>query len=611
MKMLLLTSLRGVALLAIGWVLACQYCSTPSVATEINLSTYDVDNDDVIDGATFQLAIDDAAAAASVANPVTIRIPANFTVESDRNHYLYDRISLVGDSKETSCITLATDLDSVDGRAFWFCVGIKYKLPGVPNGSVPPNMKRCNGSISNIHFKVLPGARFSRAINIFNTNDFSLEHCVFDFNLEIDVTNQFGVITSQSNQDWLASHYRRNQIKIHGNRAEAIHLPSGSEAYSLTRAQQSSITNNYCFGFGDDVIAFHNCSDCLADSNSCYSIDGRILVAGGENISVTDNFVKRIPVSNSYSEYFEEFAPVESMIKVELQDGAATEVQENILIQNNTMVIPHLVTQTMNAIRVEGGRNIDILDNEVRNLSQNTTIGIKLQADYLPGWNDPDNMDPPNVAVLRNVNVSGNMLNTGATPAEIFISNAKSFAEPAGLPNEERIQGFVNVGHHVVSRIVAVDDDIDVAEPAAGYASYIDDTTALTLLEKLAYFQVEANACSPVVLHAFEDLAIDSDTTNDPNPIGRLQGYQLSSGGVSTGKIRVEIYKVGDPVDDLLSSKQFNLANASSLAVQDFVVTRDLIVDTNTELRVVISKVGSGPPAGTKFDVTLVGVNLD
>lgn len=350
------------------------------------------------DSAAIQAAINAAVGKGTVFFP-----PGTFRVT--RNLYVYGTVDLVSNGSAT--IRLDADLAKADGVEYWINCGVPSK------GGKPTTW---TGRMRGLTFQVSANGNTQRILNIHRGYDWCVTQCTFDVTPG-GARSVAGGICGMNNAAWCTPDTRQINRIMHCKFLGAQAAATGSEAISMGNASQVWIEGNYTYGFGDDAIAVHLCTDVVITNNRCYSADGRIYADGLVHGQIHDNFIQRIQdvATNTW-------IAGGGLIWIEIS-AAVSPAPTDIAITNNWLQHGLGTGRNTYGIRLRGVRNTTVTDNSIRDDS-GLGYGITLEGMVGPnGWTDPAGLDKDGKARLRNVRIHGNQLG-GTTPPRIFEGQA-------------------------------------------------------------------------------------------------------------------------------------------------------------------------------------------
>lgn len=311
--------------------------------------------------------------------------PGTYAITS--NLYIYGNLNIIGNGVT---FLLDADLTSSDGIDYWINCGIQSK--GGPK-------QTWSGIISGITFRTGTSAKCGRMLNIHRGMDCKIQDCVFDAG-----SIQTGAIGCYNNANWCNAPIK-NQIRICDNRFIATQSAvSGSEAIGLGNAQNIWVRGNYIYGYGDDAIGLHTCSQVNVTDNDCSTPDGRIYLSGCQHAAVRSNRVARIPDTNG------SWISVGSLIQSEIE-SASQQAPAFITISDNQLIHGAGITNFMYGIRIRGGRWIMVTNNTVYD-STGFGYGITWEGQVAPiGWSD--SMDPDGKSRVYGLKIRDNLMAGG------------------------------------------------------------------------------------------------------------------------------------------------------------------------------------------------------
>ncbi|MCF6175934.1 MAG: hypothetical protein L3J71_09210 [Victivallaceae bacterium] len=387
--------------------------STLAGGTTINVSSYGVTGDGTTDDSVALQAAFDAAAAQSA----TLLIPANYTIRTTKNLFIYGTVDIRGEG-DSSIILCDADLANDVGRGYWISVGItRHKN----NGGVQSTF---TGTIDNLSIAASSNAKFRRGLWIFNTSSCVISNIFFDFRNAVAGSDValFGAVESGNNYYWepVGAKLIEN-ITITNNIFVANHSKNGSEGFGVNSAKNVVISDNFVYGVGDDPIAGHNVENLTIRNNVCYSIDGRILVNNCVNVNIIDNYCERIP------EYGTQWFGGGALIYSALEANNSWAAPANITIKDNYLFLPAAVPSGTYGIRLMGVRTATVDSNILITDTSSGGGGINIEADTAyPGWTDPDGLDTDGIARPRDTEIINNLC-SGLYPGSIYQNGLTSY----------------------------------------------------------------------------------------------------------------------------------------------------------------------------------------
>lgn len=322
------------------------------------------------------------------------------TIRTTKNLFLYGNCNIVG-SGSTSVILCDADLDVTDqGRLYWISLGItntsiNWTPPRLRDGtdvthSSHPGTngtKQCfTGTISNLCIKASAQAKFNRALFTFSTTNLTISNVLFDFTSGTSVPGEilFGPIATGYSGTWApAGNAYLQNINILSNTINTRDNQTDSEGISVSSATNVLIGNNCVYNVGDDPIALHGVTTGTVFSNTCTSLDGRILVTNSSTINIHDNHCERVPAFDGTTWYGNG-----AMIMASLE-GSSTSAPapSHITIKNNVIVLPLGVPTYTYGIRIRGGIDVDIASNRLIMSATGGGGGIRVEDDNsIPNW---------------------------------------------------------------------------------------------------------------------------------------------------------------------------------------------------------------------------------
>ncbi|MHB9139319.1 MAG: right-handed parallel beta-helix repeat-containing protein, partial [Victivallaceae bacterium] len=217
----------------------------------------------------------------------TLTIPSGMTITVTKNLFLHGSCSIRGlGANNSSTIQCDADLDNSlpSGRQYWISVGISN------HRSYGGTQHTFHGSIKDLTIKATSNAKFCRAIFIFNTDSTTIDNVKFDFTSGVSTppgdSYLFGATESGNNANWEPSGaISMSNVTIKNSAMNTNHSYLDSEGFGLANVNTVLIDNNVINNVGDDPIACHNATNVTITNNTCYSIDGRILVTNCKNVT--------------------------------------------------------------------------------------------------------------------------------------------------------------------------------------------------------------------------------------------------------------------------------------------------------------------------------------
>lgn len=343
----------------------------------------------------------------------TGHIPANFTLTSKSNLFLYGGGSLACDDSKTSVLQISGNLaEGLDKQfTYWLNLGI----PGKLSTPIP-----WSGQINGCYITATPDARFTYAFFVHVANGFNISHNVFDWRPLKDNTLPMASVEGFNNTAWSKTlDYRLNGL-ISYNKVIHGQDDIGGEGLGMNTAKNITFDHNEIHGVGDDPIGAHGISGLTVTNNTLYSTDGRILYDNCSDVLIKDNYMERVPGGRSGK-----FYSGGGYIWGGIDDGLADYPQPTrVRIEGNTIRMPAGLLSNTYAIRILGNKDVIINNNTIINDSPNqNTLCISIEAQHYPKWNDPMNVEGDHIARPRNINVINNNC-TGKYPMAIGQSGS-------------------------------------------------------------------------------------------------------------------------------------------------------------------------------------------
>lgn len=403
----------------------------PGLATTTTLYTTDPIYNIAGDGQQDDSAgLQSAFSAAASAN-ATLSISG--TIRTTKNLFLYGNCNIVG-SGSTSVILCDADLDITDqGRLYWISLGItntslNWTPPKLRDGtnvthslhSGTDGTKQCfTGTISNLCIKASSNAKFNRALFTFSTTNLTISNVLFDFTSGTSLPDEvlFGPIATGYSGSWApaGTAYLQN-INILSNTIQTRDGRTDSEGISVSSATNVLIGNNCVYNVGDDPIALHGVTTGTIFSNTCTSLDGRILVTNCSTINIHDNHCERVPAFDGTTWYGNG-----AMIMASLEGSSTTApAPSHITIKNNVIVLPLGIPTYTYGIRIRGGIDVDIASNRLIMSGTGGGGGIRVEDDNsIPNWVGSDtNVITGGVAKPQIITIENNICE-GTYPGSI------------------------------------------------------------------------------------------------------------------------------------------------------------------------------------------------
>lgn len=458
----------------------------------------------------------------------TLTIPSGMTITVTKNLFLHGSCSIRGlGSNNSSTIQCSADLDNSlpSGRLYWISVGISnHRNYGGTQHSF-------HGSIKDMTIKATSNAKFKRAIFIFNTNSTTIDNVKFDFTS--GVSNPpgdrflFGATESGNDANWEPSGAKSmSNVTIKNSIMNANHSHLDSEGFGLSNVNTVLIDNNVLNNIGDDPVACHNATNVTITNNTCYSIDGRILVNNCKGVTISNNYLER--VAERGTTWYGGGAMIYAGL--EIPDAQAP---ESITITNNTVYIPASVPSFTYGIRLMGVRTSTVSSNLLKMDSASSDGGIRIEADlFQPTWVDPDGLDTDHIARPRNIIITKNIL-TGLYPGKIAQTGTA-----ANLTGPFTVQGNTAGSYcwFSGSNCSIYNDNLINNGNYAGFATGFN-----TIYDPITIY-------NDTVLHAKPSQTLTGDTHNC-NVAGRISGYTISTyPAITSGTVSLELWKNGTKI---------------------------------------------------------------
>jgi hypothetical protein len=273
-----------------------------------------------------------------------------------------------------------------------------------------------NGRITGVKFKI-NGGQGGRIIYFWRTNGAEIADNVFDVDRYI-----YSATSSGNDQRWLGSvsDYVRKNVVIRGNIIKAKVTNEGSEGIGLGHFDGALIEGNKVIGVGDDPIGIHFSRNIRILNNDVKSVDGRIYVSNSKNVVIAHNRAERM-ASGLDGRFYQGIALI--YIGFETFEANGFAAPTNISIHHNTLVFPEGSIDGGGVIYLYGLRNVSIEHNRVINDSSGVkAAGLRLLPAIFSGpWRDPDRIDPPRVARVWGVTITGNTLD-GKHPLPMLMT---------------------------------------------------------------------------------------------------------------------------------------------------------------------------------------------
>jgi len=274
-----------------------------------------------------------------------------------------------------------------------------------------------SGEITGVNFKVNGGSK-GRIIFFWRTQGASIKNNIFD------VGNYRYSATSSGNvKSWLkrAGLYVRKNIEIKRNMVIAASDELGSEGIGLGGFDGAVISENTILNVGDDPIGVHYCKNIKIQDNYMTSIDGRLYVSNSVNVDINNNVAKRVasPINNRFYKGI-------GLIYVGFElysKSNSLSAPGNINIYDNDLYYPTGAIDAGSGIYVYGPRNVNVGRNIIKNDSEKVIASAihLMPAHFSAKWNDPDNIDSPNIARVWKVSIFGNIAG-GVFPQKIIMT---------------------------------------------------------------------------------------------------------------------------------------------------------------------------------------------
>ncbi|RFS17022.1 glycosyl hydrolase family 28-related protein [Emticicia sp. C21] len=333
------------------------------------------------DGATDDsMAIQKAIDYCAISLESIVYFPKGTYIAND-NLYLYNKVSLCGNSKEYCIIKLTDEIP----YAYWVVIGTD-SYGGSPNV--------WTGSIRNLSFDVNTSIQIALSIHL--GKNCSIENCII--NSHGLITNK--LISGNNNADYVIPNvtYPRDNVVVRDN----VLYMSSTDGESIGfggRSKNILIDNNSILGAAGDDLGLHFVENVVVQNNYIETFNGRIYVSNSRNIKILYNKIIHTNLSESGMG-----------ILVEVESVATPRVCENISIIGNEVIYQSSSSASNYGIRIKSGRNVLIKDNALYNLglNPNTLAQILVENQTLTGFVDPTLIDPSGNAYSRNITIVNN-----------------------------------------------------------------------------------------------------------------------------------------------------------------------------------------------------------
>ncbi len=488
--------------------------STLVNAADISVTTFGITGTGD-ESAKLQTAFDSIAGTGN-----TLTIPSGMTITVTKNMFLYGSCSIRGlDVNNSSTIQCDADLSNDLGRQYWISVGISRHRN---NGGVQNTF---NGSIKDMTIKATSNAKFSRAIFIFNTNGTTIDNVKFDFTSGVSNPPDclFGATESGNNGNWEPNGATSmTNVTIKNSIINTNHSHTDSEGFGLCNVNIVLIDNNTLNNIGDDPIGCHNATNVTISNNTCYSIDGRILVDNCTNATISGNYVER--VAERGTTWYGGGAMIYAGLEI---PGAPA--PGNITVTNNTVVIPSSVPAYTYGIRLLGVRTAAVSSNLLKMDSANGGCCIRIEADTSqPSWNDPaiPQLDADHIARPRDVTISNNVL-SGSYPGGI---------EQTGV--SANLTGPFTVQNNTAGSYCWFSNNCFIYN-----SNLINNGSYAAFAARMNTIYDPATIYNDTVLHAKPSQTL-TGTQYACSTAGRISGYTISTTpAITSGTVSLELWK--------------------------------------------------------------------
>lgn len=344
----------------------------PAIAVAADVREFGALGDGTDDTRAFQNAIEYADA-----NRESVYVPCGtYRVGT---LFLYSSVSLIGEDQAN------TILKALAPQTRWINVG--YKKIGARQAHP------FTGTIANLQF--VPEFPVDEVIHVGRFDGATVCNCRFAAGAKVRQ-----IAAGYNNADFLnGSPVIKTGLRIEGNYIDC----TGSRCESIGCGDDCdglTIANNRIRNQEDD-LGIHRCTNVIITNNTITSTTGRIYISDSSNVSVAGNLLSYVSEN------------VAGMgIYITAESTWVPRSPRNTTIAGNTISYGSQlkVRSSGYGVRVSGAKNTVVSANVLVNQTRNLRVGIvSLENTIIPGWVDPDGIDPDGSPQLRNCVVSNNI----------------------------------------------------------------------------------------------------------------------------------------------------------------------------------------------------------
>jgi parallel beta-helix repeat protein len=352
-----------------------------------------------------------------------------------RTMFIYGNVSWIGENRFKSKISLKGNYGNGADTLYSIVFGLKRRLV---------NATWDQASFENLQIKLEKGTNTTTILNLFSVNQVSFKKN-FIFLNAADSTGGSSVtgLECRMNSSWCRAASTRD-VSIIQNYFTARQSRVGGEGIGLSFTNGFNISDNFVYGFGDDGIAMHRCSNGKVENNRIYVLDGRLYISYGVNIDVLNNYIERI--ADPKGKWWGGGAFI--MTDYETVGAMNYPPNTNINISNNKMVLSSNVPSTTYMIRAIGIQGGQIVNNIAYSNNARVQSSISIEAGYLKGWTGPlGNPDYSAGGVIkpRNLMVANNQ-SLGSHPGVIRETGALSTLIEGPIKYEGNLSSYSLIG---------------------------------------------------------------------------------------------------------------------------------------------------------------------
>jgi hypothetical protein len=295
------------------------------------------------------------------------------------------------------------------------------------------------GCISGMTFRV-DNIDYCYLISLWNCDGAKVsENTLVDFN----INNGGSLIGAPNSSTAITGTNTRSQknCSITGNSIKFAVGFTGGQLFGAYESEGIIISNNNCYGGGDDILNADRSSGIMFNNNYISTRVGTVIINNTDNFSVSGNTIIKEDVGSGY----DPSRAILGGILLVPTDPTQTFVAKNGVVSNNT-IINNSVENMPQPLLVAGVENVIV--------SNNVLVNKKANADFTLGVNNSGSVVPTllpiiynrNLVVRNNLIVNGKMLFqvAGGTSADGVIATGNVANGGGYATTSMNLQGFSN-----------------------------------------------------------------------------------------------------------------------------------------------------------------------